>query len=57
MGSTVDLCNRKIMSGAQPYLDKLGEAYDSYREKQAKEIDAITTNEKYGVMMIMMIMK
>ena len=46
VGSTVELCNRKILSGAQPYLDKLGEAYDSYREKQAKEIDAITLQMK-----------
>ena len=46
VGSTVELCNRKIMSGAQPYLDKLGQAYDSYREKQAKEIDAITLQMK-----------
>ena len=41
-GNAVELSDRLIICGAQPYLDKLGEAYDSYRDKQSEEIKEIT---------------
>ena len=46
VGSTVDCVIEKLEWSCKYYLDKLGEAYDSYREKQAKEIDAITLQMK-----------
>jgi hypothetical protein len=41
-GNAVEPSDSIIICVAQPYLDKLGEAYDSYRDKQFEEIKEIT---------------
>ena len=41
-GNAFEPSDRIIICVAQPYLDNLGEAYDSYRDKQFEEIKEIT---------------
>jgi AMP deaminase len=46
LDNTIEISNRNVICGAQPYLDKLGGAYESYRDKQTAEIKQITLQMK-----------
>ena len=46
LDNAIELSNRNVICGAQPYLDKLGGAYESYRDKQTAEIKQITLQMK-----------